>query len=296
MIKIAKLSLVLSVLAVLIGCSDNPNYETFLIFEDNGYMPLWYPTGEKIIFIQYSNRISSITPDGEDLTILFSGDEMDPPVYSFSIYSISDDGYILFEKDNIYYFKPGEEPVKTDIVGRYSTVYGALSGTYNIAYTYDDDEKTDEWSIYISDINGSPPKRLIGEGRFYHLDWSPDGSKLVYSKMVSSYPEPQEYAICVYDLGSEEERVIYSSEFELRCPRFSPDGSYIAFAKSGKHSQKVVWLISSEGGEPWQVTEYPHDPYHETPGTYYLSWSPDGKWIVYDMGTEGELWKVRVFD
>ncbi|MGQ9705599.1 MAG: TolB family protein [bacterium] len=106
------------------------------------------------------------------------------------------------------------------------------------------------------------------------------------------------YNLCLYNIESEEENILYKCSY-ISCPRFSPNGDYIAFLAQIADKtipQNGVCLISASGGEPWQITQYPYDPGLETPVVYYLSWSPDGRWIVYDMGTEGELLKVRVFE
>lgn len=314
--KIAFLFLTVVLLTFIVCSDDDTNlsdYQTYRIFGDvndpdseRGYMPVWYIDSEYIIFIfrdkDFSN-ICSIDPEGDNLTYLVKGEEYDPENYGLEVFSTSDDGYILFYIVHgsycyeIYYFIPGSEPVRTDIIGRSPTIYGNLSGTYNIAYIYKEDPGTLVNSIFLSDINGSPPKKLLdGEGRYsyIHPDWSSDGKKLVYFKR--DYLDDNSY-LCIYDMEDRKEEILIDSYGSS--PRFSPDDRYIAFAKSSDTEgvpQNVIWLIDSSGGEPWQVTEYPYDPNRETPGIYYLSWSPDGKWIVYDMGTEGELWRVRVFE
>ncbi|MGQ9705433.1 MAG: TolB family protein [bacterium] len=147
--------------------------------------------------------------------------------------------------------------------------------------------------ILQCDINGSKPKKIIGEGLYYSPDWSPDGRKIVYVKRIKY----DEY-LCIYDIKSKKENILSTND-DIKCPRFSPYGNHIAFSAQIADKtipQNGVCLISASGGEPWQITQYPYDPGLETPGVYYLSWSPDGRWIVYYMGTEGELWKVRVFE
>jgi dipeptidyl aminopeptidase/acylaminoacyl peptidase len=293
------------VMLVIFRCSDNKNYNTYLIFKgDSSHMPVWYSTDEFIIFL-YNYDVASINPDGQNFNILLSGAE--------KINSVSDDGYIIFDTSSdvnskdMYYFKPGSDPVKFPFKGFCASVYGNLSGKYNIVYLYDDNEETLGWSIYIADINGSTPKKIIGEGYFYDPAWSPDGRKIVYTKYNNwssknagtsySPDDTSNYNICIYNLEIESMSILYTYD-EISCPRFSPDGNYITFAAPSENqniSQNVVWLIKTSGGDPWQVTEYPYEPGRDTHGVYYLSWSPDGKWIVYDMGTEGELWKVHVF-
>ncbi|MGQ9705598.1 MAG: hypothetical protein ACUVWP_01160 [bacterium] len=195
-----KIILIILFIVILMNCSNEPNYDTYLIFQSQRefiYMPVWYSTGESIVF-GYGDDLASINPNGADFKILLYGyNYFKPPIAGILSHSVSDDGYVLFDtlhfvNDNIYYFKPGSDPVKFSFEGSSGTVYGNLSGRYNIAYLYDDNEETDDWSIYISDINGSKPKKLIGEGYFYSPDWSSDGRKIVYineeKRLLQSLP------------------------------------------------------------------------------------------------------------
>jgi tricorn protease len=66
-------------------------------------------------------------------------------------------------------------------------------------------------------------------------------------------------------------------------PKFSPDGSKIAF--TGQYDGNFnVYTIPSDGGEPKQLTFVP-DPFHEPermgPNNEVLNWMPDGKSILF---------------
>ena len=63
-------------------------------------------------------------------------------------------------------------------------------------------------------------------------------------------------------------------------PRFSPDGTRIAFVSSAADGKGDVWLVNPDGGGKERLTDRP-DAYD-----YYPAWSPDGKWIVFASGTE----------
>ena len=58
-------------------------------------------------------------------------------------------------------------------------------------------------------------------------------------------------------------------------PKFSPDGSLIAFttSRSGKNQ---IWLIRTNGGEAYQLTKCKN-------GVASFKWSPDGSKIAYTM-------------
>jgi dipeptidyl aminopeptidase/acylaminoacyl peptidase len=68
-------------------------------------------------------------------------------------------------------------------------------------------------------------------------------------------------------------------------PTWSPDGKQIAFV-SNMSGRNNLWLVSSEGGFPTQLTV--SDQRQTSP-----TWSPDGKWIAYQSDYDGdELWDI----
>ena len=68
-------------------------------------------------------------------------------------------------------------------------------------------------------------------------------------------------------------------------PTWSPDGKQIAFI-SNMSGRNNLWLVSSEGGFPTQLTV--SDQRQTAP-----TWSPDGKWIAYQSDYDGdEQWDI----
>lgn len=57
--------------------------------------------------------------------------------------------------------------------------------------------------------------------------------------------------------------------------RSSPDGKYIAYLAKDANGIQQVFLMSPEGGKPWQITE------HKSNVQSGVRWSPDGKSIIY---------------
>ena len=59
-------------------------------------------------------------------------------------------------------------------------------------------------------------------------------------------------------------------------PRWSPDGRYLAFVSTrGAGTRPQLWLIRSDGGEPWQLTDLPGGVAGD------LAWSPLGDQIAF---------------
>jgi len=277
-----------------------------LIFDDFiAEQPVWDSSGESIVFLgsgPYYDKLWTIDPEGGNLTLLLSGDDFDLPSY-IPPADYSNNGYLLFYAyddpyySEIYYLPPdGGEPVFV-CQGASPTVKGNLYGIYNIAYIYEELGKYYGDGIYLTDINGSAPQLVIADEGVWYPDWSPDGTKLVYTRWITT-DESWDSQLCIFDLNAQSETIIHEATGAIRCPRWSPDGRWIAFTEyylheGETHSKEELFIISPLGGEPIRLTDFPYDPGMVTYGVRMLSWSPDSEWIVYDlMGME--LWKVRV--
>lgn len=294
-----------SVFAFLVcGCSDDNSTHTMiqLTFDDEmtAGSPVWSPSGNNIVFMGIGDEgrgIWTMDTEGGNLSLLLRCDEVGLGVNGLNPSDYSDDEYLLFtdDSDNIYYLPPVKGEFVYICQGERPTVKGNLDGYYNIAYIVLGNGV--ENGIYLTDIHGSQPQ-LVVQGHLFSTHWSPDGDKLVYlrSEYLGGYE--MDYKLCIYDLPSQKEEVIYETNLDLCFPRWSYDGEWIAFGgyyvpPGYEYGHKEVWVISAEGGEPERLTEFPYGPGLEMPGVSSLSWSPDGKWIVYDIMWR-ELWKVSM--
>ncbi|MBN1827475.1 MAG: PD40 domain-containing protein [Candidatus Eisenbacteria bacterium] len=106
------------------------------------------------------------------------------------------------------------------------------------------------------------------------LDWSPDGRWLAFSAWGEEGMPPR---IVLLDIETGEIRAMTNPTPQYSCdfmPRFSPDGSTIAFIRSGPIFQQDVHLISLEGGQPRRLTR--------SQGRIEgMDWAPEGRDIVF---------------
>lgn len=158
------------------------------------------------------------------------------------------------------------------------TVLAVLLGTQVQAA---EEEEEEEW-----DVNAPPgePRTIpidTRSGTWMSLDVSPDGQTITFDLLGDIYTLP---------IDGGEARSINSGVSWSMQPRFSPDGSEIAYTSDAGGGDNI-WIAKADGSNPRQLTKEDfrllNNPY----------WSPDGIYIAArkhfttrrSLGT-GEIW------
>ena len=123
------------------------------------------------------------------------------------------------------------------------------------------------------------------EGTWMDVDVSPDGSTIAFTLLGDIYTMPIS--------GGTPTRISEGMAWEVH-PRFSPDGSRIAFT-SDRGGADNIWVMNADGSDKRQVTKEDFRLLNQP------TWSPDGKFIVAkkhfttgrSLGT-GEIWMYHV--
>jgi dipeptidyl aminopeptidase/acylaminoacyl peptidase len=105
---------------------------------------------------------------------------------------------------------------------------------------------------------------------------SPDG-RLVAFVVTRIDREESEYRSAIWLMrtdGSGEPRPLTSGVKVDAAPRFSPDGTRLAFVSNRDGGKKQLYVLPLEGGEPRRLSDLPEDV--EDP-----SWSPDSQQLVF---------------
>ncbi len=102
---------------------------------------------------------------------------------------------------------------------------------------------------------------------------SPDGKKLVFPvKKVNQNKNQYKSPIYLKVAGESECKQFTAGTHVDTAPQFSPSGEYLAFLSSRAEKGTQVFIMSTQGGEAFQVTEFPQ-------GVLGYCWSHDSKLI-----------------
>ena len=148
--------------------------------------------------------------------------------------------------------------------------------------------------------DGTAPSRALTheDAVVMTFDWSPDGSRIVYSKQpVADQDYLYDNDLFMIDIaGGKVSKLVTQPGWDI-APLFSPDGSLISFNSMHGSSDRNIHryfshlaVVSPDGGEPryLQVTR------NELPGT--ICWASDGSGVYYEetKGTSVGIYKMPV--
>ncbi len=129
--------------------------------------------------------------------------------------------------------------------------------------------------IYLYDL-ATKTEKTLQAGVRSQLAWSPDGSRLYYSKITRENPHWSDISdLYVYDRNAEEETRL---TFGVRAssPAVSPDGKTIAYI-AGKDGTLNLFKVNADGTDRTQLTNY-----YNGEQVFHPHWSPDGTSILFD--------------
>jgi len=126
------------------------------------------------------------------------------------------------------------------------------------------------------------PSRYLTGGDLFNLEWasdpeiSPDGRTIAYVRRSNDImTDKARPTIWLVDVVTGEQRPLLAGSGSYFSPRWSPDGSRLAYVASegGSPQLYVRWMAS---GESARITGLPDSPSS-------LTWSPDGHRLAYAM-------------
>jgi len=117
----------------------------------------------------------------------------------------------------------------------------------------------------------------------FELQWvedpqvSPDGEHIVYSRgQMDKMKDKRISRLWIMDADGSNHRKLTTRDVNESSPRWSPDGSRIAFTSSTEEDGAEIYVYWMESGALSRITQLEKSPSG-------LSWSPDGEHLAFNM-------------
>ena len=111
---------------------------------------------------------------------------------------------------------------------------------------------------------------------------SPDGSRVVFALKGTDYDADRYTAnLWLVDVAGGEPRQLTTTRARDGAPRWSPDGSQIAFTSDRDGDKRELWTIPANGGEASPVRRPDGSRLHHDSDLTEPRWSPDGATLAY---------------
>ena len=158
-------------------------------------------------------------------------------------------------------------------------------GGHRIAFEGWDDSAPDRTGIYTASFpDGEGLTRVTTRPGLPHdmpLDYSPDGTRLVFYRSVGVDPDPVDLGGSLWVVGVDGSHPHQISGDVVRpapWARWSPDGSRILFASERLQDHGALWTVAPTGSRLTRVFADPAGGFPIEP-----TWSPDGSWILFAL-------------
>ena len=261
-----------------------------LVHKGDAVQPTWSPDGRWIAYWGFSDSgqrvIWTMPADGGKAIQVTSGANVDwNPVWS------PDGRFLYFASDrsgvtNIWRVPIDErtgrsrgepEPVATS--GQASMLLSLARDGRRILFA-GDETRTILEKVAFDPASGAIANSAVAitqtSNMVATLDASRDGRWLVYQTTV-----PQEDLFVIPSDGNGS-RQLTNDKFKDRHPRWSPDGTRIAF-NSNRGGRYEIWTIRADGSQLEKAAVIPDKL------AYHPIWSPDGRWLACNLGDNEAL-------
>jgi Tol biopolymer transport system component len=187
-------------------------------------------------------------------------------------------------------FGPGVEVVNLNGAGRRVVTKKCCQAASEFAWSHDGARFAyADGALHAADADGHNLKRLTPIHQPYgsasYPAWSPDGRLIAFVASKTSYPGNITVSALytIWPDGTHLKRLTRQDIGWNTPPHWSPNGDKVAIAclvgKPAYEERKQICVVRKDGSNFARLS----GPSSAPAGTYpSLSWSPDGRWIVYD--------------
>jgi acylaminoacyl-peptidase len=142
-------------------------------------------------------------------------------------------------------------------------------------------------ALPASASDDTSPSNLLQPMDVFELEYasdpriSPNGSKIVYVRTSMDVMEDRRaHRLWMVNADGSDHRPLGNSEADMSSPRWSRDGTRLAFLSDADGSSQIYvrWM---DTGETARLARLPES-------ASGLSWSPDGRWLAFSMVVEKE--------
>jgi TolB protein len=122
-------------------------------------------------------------------------------------------------------------------------------------------------------------------------NWSPGGGRIAFNRTFHSQARPWEVDLFIMRADGTHRRQVTAGGpgFEDYDPEWSPDGTRLVFYRSDPNRRlDALYTVNSDGSDLRRLTRW-----HLNVG-YGVDWSPDGRWILFSAGPEGQRYNLRM--
>jgi Tol biopolymer transport system component/DNA-binding winged helix-turn-helix (wHTH) protein len=150
---------------------------------------------------------------------------------------------------------------------------------------YVDSEGRPAAGIFITSASGGQPRMVWGKPVGVGLDWSPDGTLLVFSAKPSG-SLPQQLAVIAIASGEVRWLGRPSRPGELdEYPAFSPTGDTIAFVRRGAENRILLQPLAGDDARVLPISGH---------AVRRLTWTSDGGALVFHSENTRRLWMASL--